>query len=655
MNEFNVKSYGAQGNGVDDDRPEIEAAMAAAVAAGGGIVYFPAGTYIVSRKSSLSYALDIPGDNLRLVGERGLSWIKHPTGMPDASVAIVRCTTRKNVTFEDLGFDGNWGWTAGVDSNAGINHTTQTTPQNYGLMLRSTVNCTVRHCQFRQTYGDAIWVGSGGGTLFSEGAVNTRILDCDIQDTARDGIAMGQKCEGVTIERCSISNTYSSPIDTEPQEQPVRDVVIDGCTLRVWWNAANPARSGNFALTVVGGKFLAPGEGAVARNFRITNNNIYGAVLVESAKDVVVDSNRIVCDWNNYSYAPVTVQMYADDIRVTNNTIYDRTTGISSRSHDAAIQVQIYASGSTNLQPANVLVAHNHVNVGNGRHGIKVEGTGSLAYSTGAMVPGETGTATTITEHLTATGSSTVFVTGKSWPADQWQGYFIRIGDAIASIASNTNNTLTLWMEDEGPTPDKKSAWTNWLGKAVTTPANGSTYVIFGESGLVDVVSNHIDCSNRGYGNGGYGIQANAFRAGQRVRIRGNNIKNANDAAVTLITYDANRKFVHLEVTDNMAWDDQLTATCTKVVLNTGTLVADKLIIRGNTGTAAMTPLSGLTTGKWLVNDGVSPQWTGYGAPDSAPAVTAPVGATYLRLDGSTSTTLYVKTSGTGSTGWTAK
>lgn len=43
----------------------------------------------------------------------------------------------------------------------------------------------------------------------------------------------------------------------------------------------------------------------------------------------------------------------------------------------------------------------------------------------------------------------------------------------------------------------------------------------------------------------------------------------------------------------------------------------------------------------------------GYGSPEGV--VTANVGAIYIRLDGGTSTTLYVKTSGTGNTGWTAK
>ena len=44
---------------------------------------------------------------------------------------------------------------------------------------------------------------------------------------------------------------------------------------------------------------------------------------------------------------------------------------------------------------------------------------------------------------------------------------------------------------------------------------------------------------------------------------------------------------------------------------------------------------------------------TGANTPEGA--VTAPVGSLFLRNDGSTSTTLYVKTSGAGNTGWTAK
>src|SRR5580658_165881 len=42
---FNVKTYGATGDGTDVDSPSINAAIAAAGAVGGGMVTFPAGTY----------------------------------------------------------------------------------------------------------------------------------------------------------------------------------------------------------------------------------------------------------------------------------------------------------------------------------------------------------------------------------------------------------------------------------------------------------------------------------------------------------------------------------------------------------------------------------------------------------------------------------
>jgi hypothetical protein len=43
----------------------------------------------------------------------------------------------------------------------------------------------------------------------------------------------------------------------------------------------------------------------------------------------------------------------------------------------------------------------------------------------------------------------------------------------------------------------------------------------------------------------------------------------------------------------------------------------------------------------------------GTGSPEGA--VTAPVGTIYLRSDGGAGTTLYVKQSGTGNTGWVGK
>jgi hypothetical protein len=61
--EFNVKHYGAVGDGVTNDAAAIQSAIDECVAAGGGIVFFPGGAYLVSDQGALwsgfRYALRI--------------------------------------------------------------------------------------------------------------------------------------------------------------------------------------------------------------------------------------------------------------------------------------------------------------------------------------------------------------------------------------------------------------------------------------------------------------------------------------------------------------------------------------------------------------------------------------------------------------------
>jgi hypothetical protein len=77
---FNVKDHGAAGDGVADDTAEIAAAIAAADAAGGGTVYFPAGTYNISVQLALPEGVNVYGAGRHAVtinqltsGQRGFS------------------------------------------------------------------------------------------------------------------------------------------------------------------------------------------------------------------------------------------------------------------------------------------------------------------------------------------------------------------------------------------------------------------------------------------------------------------------------------------------------------------------------------------------------------------------------------------------------
>lgn len=56
---YNVKDHGAVGNGTTDDRAAINTTIAAANAAGGGIVFFPAGTYKVASSPGITLLANV--------------------------------------------------------------------------------------------------------------------------------------------------------------------------------------------------------------------------------------------------------------------------------------------------------------------------------------------------------------------------------------------------------------------------------------------------------------------------------------------------------------------------------------------------------------------------------------------------------------------
>jgi hypothetical protein len=77
---FNVKAYGAKGDGTTDDTAAVQDAITAAAAAGGGVIYFPAGTYLLGTALSIPYVAGTPPlqKPLRFTGAlmdtNGASW-----------------------------------------------------------------------------------------------------------------------------------------------------------------------------------------------------------------------------------------------------------------------------------------------------------------------------------------------------------------------------------------------------------------------------------------------------------------------------------------------------------------------------------------------------------------------------------------------------
>ena len=85
---YNVKAaaYGAKGDGTTDDTAAIQSALNAAASAGGGIVFFPSGTYLVLTSTTLTMNIS-PGT---IVVGTGASTLKVSANAGDVSKEIGR-------------------------------------------------------------------------------------------------------------------------------------------------------------------------------------------------------------------------------------------------------------------------------------------------------------------------------------------------------------------------------------------------------------------------------------------------------------------------------------------------------------------------------------------------------------------------------------
>ena len=105
---FNVKTFGAVGNGVTNDTTAIQAAITAAVAAGGGEIYFPPGTYAVQRVPGFLGSFEIGNqNNLTFRGDGAASTLAM-TGDPATNTwYMFRVFNQShNITFRNLRFLG---------------------------------------------------------------------------------------------------------------------------------------------------------------------------------------------------------------------------------------------------------------------------------------------------------------------------------------------------------------------------------------------------------------------------------------------------------------------------------------------------------------------------------------------------------------------
>lgn len=215
---LNVKDFGALGNGVADDMPAIQAALDAAKAAGGGHVYVPDGTYLLSSMTTGGNGLMI-WSNTKLELSKGATIKRNSAG--DSMIRVGG--TPGDVTVTLYGgqsnieiFGGTWDCNkTGFPSNCNIitsGHAQYVYVHDtvlcnwfgwHALEFNSSQHCVARNITFRDfdsttTNKEMLQIdrssGSGTGALANWQGAND---DTPCNDILVDGCTFVNGCRGV--------------------------------------------------------------------------------------------------------------------------------------------------------------------------------------------------------------------------------------------------------------------------------------------------------------------------------------------------------------------------------------------------------------------------------------------------------------------------
>lgn len=179
----NVKWYGAIGDGVADDTVAIERAIDS-VASGGGTVFLPAGTYLVSRGLKLAHNHTV----LLGAGATRTSIV-----MSDSSTDeyVIWGDRINGVEVQDIAIDVNQ---AGRASALGLKR------RACGIVLYSCTDSVIHGCIVKNTIGDdkhnsGVAIGVAVGPHGDESA-RCKIFDCIVQDC---GPSPARKSDGIFV------------------------------------------------------------------------------------------------------------------------------------------------------------------------------------------------------------------------------------------------------------------------------------------------------------------------------------------------------------------------------------------------------------------------------------------------------------------------
>ena len=257
---FDVKRYGATGDGAADDRAKFAAAVADCATAGGGVVHVPSGTYLVDT-DSYADAISLPSNcHLMMAPDAVLQLATLDAG--DNNHAVFRINGADNVH---------------VSGGEIVGQRTGPSSGENGFAFYITggsTNVLIENVHISDMWGDGIYIG---GTLNS----HVTVRKCWIENCRRQGITI-VNAENVTIEDNTIEDINGTNpqagIDVEPNAgQSVSDVRII-C---------------NRIENCVGSEiYLNRGLGDAVTDCIVQSNRIDGRIACSGTEECIVANNR---------------------------------------------------------------------------------------------------------------------------------------------------------------------------------------------------------------------------------------------------------------------------------------------------------------------------------------------------------------------------
>ena len=212
---FDVRRFGARGDGRNDDTEAFQRAVDAL--RGGGVLDVPAGDYLIDPRRSVHLR---DGVHLRLAG--GARLLARPNVAPRAYVLTVERASGVRITGGRIIGDrhahaggGEWG---------------------HGIALRGASRVLIADVRISDCWGDGISVGSsdlGRGRRIQSTDIEIAGVTCT--GNRRQGLTIGGATR-VRVHDSAFSDTAGTPpaagIDVEPDITIARDIRIERCVLR---------------------------------------------------------------------------------------------------------------------------------------------------------------------------------------------------------------------------------------------------------------------------------------------------------------------------------------------------------------------------------------------------------------------------------------